>query len=425
MTSPRATVLLALCSIAIATLPAQQPAQSTETPSRPFSIRQDWIIGGVGAWDYLTMDVSAQRLYIAHANTVQVVDVTTGAVAGKIIGLGEAHQVVLDDTGEFGYVSDGRSGRVVVFDRRTLETVANIEDVPSPRSLVFEPQTRLLFAVHPAPRPPAPVQHIPRTTTHITPRPAPPEPAPNPGATSSITVIDTETRKIVAQIQMFGTLGFAQADGRGQIYVNVTDHNQVIRLDAQTVAGQLAKPPEPASSTPETAPAESQKKADQPVNIDWSSEYGNHPFRTFRLGSGCTSPRSLAVDSAHSRVFAACDNMRLAVLNADDGNQIASLPIGPGVDGVAYDAEHNLIFSANGGADGTLTVIRQHVTDSYSVIQTLPTRQRARTLAVDSQNGQVYLVTDLLGMDLSKPGGVGTLETNPVNGSFQVLVVGN
>jgi len=80
---------------------------------------------------------------------------------------------------------------------------------------------------------------------------------------------------------------------------------------------------------------------------------------------------------------------------------------------------------ASGGADGSLTIIRQSVSDSYAVIQNLPTRQRARTLAVDPETGQVYLVTDLLGMDLSHPGNVGTLQTDPVNGSFQVLVVGH
>ena len=59
------------------------------------------------------------------------------------------------------------------------------------------------------------------------------------------------------------------------------------------------------------------------------------------------------------------------------------------------------------------------------MIQNLPTRQRAHTLAVNSDTGQIYLVTDLLGMNLTQPGGIGTLQTNPVNGSFQVLVVGN
>jgi hypothetical protein len=104
---------------------------------------------------------------------------------------------------------------------------------------------------------------------------------------------------------------------------------------------------------------------------------------------------------------------------------VASLPIGPGPEAIGYDAGRGLIYSANGGAQGSLTIIRQDVTDSYNVIQNLPTRQRARTLAVNSANGQVYLVTDLLGVRLDRAGTIGTLQTPSVRGSFQVLVVGN
>jgi DNA-binding beta-propeller fold protein YncE len=117
--------------------------------------------------------------------------------------------------------------------------------------------------------------------------------------------------------------------------------------------------------------------------------------------------------------------MQMVVLNADSGNNVASLPIGSGVEAIGFDPGRSLIYAANGGADGSLTIIHQDVTDTYRVIQTLPTRQRARTLAVNPDTGQVYLVTDLLGVDLAQSGGTGPVRTDPVNGSFQVLVVGN
>jgi len=439
--------LVALCPIAIATLRAQQPPQATELPSDPFSIKNTWIIGGTGPWDYLTMDSGAERLYIAHGHAVQVVDVKTGTLAGAIADLVDAHAVALDDTGEFGYVSDGRGGKVIVFDRRTLQTVATIEDVPSPRALVFEPQTRLLFAVRidqiSAPRPAA----VPRTTTHITPRPAPaPQPSPKPNTGSSITIIDTQTRKVVGRIVVPEVLGFALADGKGNIFVNVTDRNRILQFDAQTVAALLPKRPDgtavgsaapTVTAAPEPDPAHSSasgpnsaspvagasKTVTPPFTIDWTE--GGRQVRSFSLDGQCVAPKSLAIDSAHVRLFAACGNLKLLVLNADNGNLIATLPIGSDVDAIGYDSKNGLIFSANGGADGNLTIIRQDVTDSYAVVQNLPTRQRARTLAVNPDTGQVYLVTDLLGMDLSRPGGIGTLQTDTVNGSFQVLVVGH
>jgi hypothetical protein len=142
-----ALCLPALCLLACTALPAQQPPQPTDLPSHPFFIKQTWIIGGVGPWDYLTIDPVAERLYIAHGHAVQVVDVKSGSIVGQISGLGEAHSIALDDSGEFGYISDGAAGKVVAFDRRTLQTVATIESNPNPRALVFEPRTKLLFAV--------------------------------------------------------------------------------------------------------------------------------------------------------------------------------------------------------------------------------------------------------------------------------------
>jgi hypothetical protein len=147
--------------------------------------------------------------------------------------------------------------------------------------------------------------------------------------------------------------------------------------------------------------------------------------RIFPIAGGCTEPGSLAVDSKHQRLFAACNNMKLAVMNALTGEIVTTVPTGPGTDAVGYDADRSLIYTANGGANGSLTVIRQDVTDTYSVVQNLPTRQRARTLAVNPASGEVYLVTDLLGVNMAEPGTIGTLHIASVNGSFQVLVVEN
>lgn len=430
-----------LCLLVFSALPAQQPAASVELPSRPFAIKQSWTIGGTGSWDYLTMDAQADRLYIAHGHSVQVVDVKAGSVVGEIGGLGEAHCIALDDTGEFGYVSDGLGGKVIVFDRRTLATVATVEDIPSPHALVFEPQTRLLFAVRtdPVKTPPAPQQ--PLTTRHITPRrqPAPPPPA-DPRAASSITVIDTRSNTALGQILVSGHLGTAQADSRGSLYVAVTDRNQIAAIDTQAAYAMLQRqaqkpaptvqrealqnqPHKPAVPMHQTEPKPADK-SNSWTSLDWTDGQPGQ-LRSFNAGRQCSDPRGLAVDPAHTRLFVACASMQLAVLNAANGDLVSSLPIGPGVGSIAYDPNRNLIYSANGGADGSLTVIHQDANDSYAVLQILPTRQRARTLAVDPETGLVYLVTDMLGIELGKTGGIGTLTTNPVNGSFSVFVVGN
>jgi DNA-binding beta-propeller fold protein YncE len=435
MKSVCALCLLALCLHASLTLPAQQPPQPTDLPSHPFFIKQTWVVGGAGPWDYLTIDPVAERLYIAHGHAVQVVDVKSGSVVGEISGLAEAHAIALDDSGEFGYISDGAAGKVVAFDRRSLQTVATIESNPNPRALVFDPQTKLLFAVRTDPAPATPTPDVPRTRLRPSTRPeAARQPSADLHASSSVTVIDTQTQTALGQVLLSGTLGYAQANGRGQVFVSVTDRNQIVRLDAEAVAALLRKPqPETASQAPAAAPAPAsappapgpQKQSAPGITVDWTQGYSVSQVRSFSLASGCTDPKSLAIDGSHARLFVACASMKMVVLNAETGETVAALPTGPGVEMVGYDPGRSLIYAANGGAEGSLTIIRQSVTDTYSVIQNLPTRQRARTLAVNPDTGQVYLVTDLLGMNLAQSGGIGTLQTNPVNGSFQVLVVGN
>jgi hypothetical protein len=417
-------------------LSAQQPPQPTELPSHPFFIKQTWVVGGTGPWDYLTIDPVAERLYIAHGHAVQVVDVKSGSLVGEISGMAEAHCIALDDTGQFGYISDGAAGKVVAFDRRSLQTVATIESNPNPRALVFDPQTKLLFAIRTDPAPATPTPTAPRTRPRPATRPEPArEPSVDPHASSSVTVIDTQTQTALGQVLLNGTLGYAQTDGRGQIFVNVTDRNQIVRLDAEAVATLLRKQPSgtanpavaPAPTAPgPAAPASGPAKQSAPgITVDWTQGYSSSQLRSFSLAAGCTDPKSLAIDGSHARVFVACGSMKMAVLNAETGEIVTALPTGPGVEAIGYDPGRSLIYTANGGGEGSLTIISRSVTDTYSVIQNLPTRQRTRTMAVNSDTGQIYLVTDLLGMNLTQPGGIGTLQTNPVNGSFQVLVVGN
>jgi DNA-binding beta-propeller fold protein YncE len=401
---------LVLTLLASTALAAQQVPGATQLPDHPFFIKKTSIIGGAGNWDYLTADPTARRLFIAHATQVQVVDLDSGTISGQVTGFHEAHDVALDDTGELGYVSDGPENQVKVFDRRSLKVVASIATGAGPRALVFEPQTKLLFAI---------------CTTPIA-QNSPSQPARESEIRTSATVIDTETREPLAEIVMPGRLGFAQSDGNGQVFVNIVNRNQVARIDAQSLAAYLRTQSAAAKSSTST-PA---KPAHPTQILDWSHESrlpnsAQNIMTIFPLGSDCADPRGLAIDGKHGRLFIACNNMKMVVLNDSSGEVVTSLNTGPGTDAVAYDPDHSLIYASNGGAQGTLTIIHQDVTDTYAVVQNLATRQRARTLAVDPSNGQVFLVTDLLGVDLGRPGTIGSLKPTPANGSFQVLVVAN
>jgi DNA-binding beta-propeller fold protein YncE len=402
---------------------AQTP-QATELPGKLFDIQKTWKIGGEGNWDYLTLDPVTLKLYIAHGPVVQVVDVNTGTLAGQVTGLREAHGIALDDNGQYGFISDGPADEVKVFDRQTLEIVSTVATGKNPRAIVFEPVSRLVFVICPDAM--TSVSRIPRRTAsgqNIS-------NGSDPFVKSTVTVIDADTQKTLADLDLPGKLGFAQSDGKGMVYINVTDRNQIAYFNAQGIESRLRRlagaPPQDGSK-PDGAKAAGPH--DPILTLDWSDTAQEtqsipKPLHTIRIGD-CQSPRGLAVDSANLRLFVACENMKMEVLDATDGQVLTTLPIGAGTDAVGYDASRGLIYASNGGGVGSLTIIRQHLTDSYSVIQELPTRARARTLAVNPASGEVYLVTNVTGFDLTHNGGIGGLKTSDLAGSFQILVVGS
>lgn len=418
------------------------PPAATATPSHPFFITNTWVIGGVGNWDYLTVDPTARELFIAHGPTVQVVDIDSGTVAGTVKGFRQAHAVVLDAQGAYGYVSDGQADMVRVFDRRSFQVVANIPTGPAPRSMALDASSGLLFVVGGQPGATG-SETQPGVRSNSAPRAAalraPGSRATPHGSQSSVTVIDVEHRTQLAQLVIQGELGFVQSDGSGRFYATVRDRNQIIRLNAQAIGNALhgfidtnTKLAQRTTTRPGT-PSVGNNKAEKPPVLDW---YPGAPTRppaealpyALNLGSACQEPRALALDANHGRLFAACNNFRMAVINPQTGNIIAALPIGPGPDAIGYDANRGLIFTANGGGDGSLTIIRQNVTDTYSVIQTLPTRQHARTLAIDPSTGNVYLTSVISGAEMNTPmtnGRPAPLKVSSIDSSFQVLVVGN
>ncbi len=167
---------------------------------KPYSVLTQWKIGGEGGWDYLTSDPAAHRLYVTHGPRVEVLDSDTGKVVGSITGLKGTHGVALDDTGKYGYVSDGGANAVVVFDRSSLATVASIPAGTNPDGIVFEPKTKTVWAFN--------------------------------GRSSNATVIDTADRKVVATIALSGKPEFPVADGTGAVFANIETKNEIVRFDA-------------------------------------------------------------------------------------------------------------------------------------------------------------------------------------------------
>jgi len=198
------------------------------------------------------------------------------------------------------------------------------------------------------------------------------------GGSASATAIDAAAGSIVGNVPLDGKPEFAVADGKGTMFVNLEDSSAVLAFDTRTLR----------------------------VLHRWPLAPGEEP-------SG------LAMDRKHRRLFAGCSNRKLVVLDADNGRVVSVLPIGERVDGVAFDASLQLVFSSNG--DGTLTVIHEDGPDRFTVIENAATQTGARTLALDESRGCVYLPTAQFGQPppptADRPHPRGTV----VPGTFVVL----
>ncbi len=190
------------------------------------------------------------------------------------------------------------------------------------------------------------------------------------GDSNNSSVIDPNTLKQVGTVALGGAPEFGVADGKGKIYNNLEDKSSLDVIDTKAMK----------------------------------------VIKTYSLAP-CGGPTGLALDLKNNRVFSVCrENKGMSVVDMASGKVVATIPIGAGVDAVAYDEETKLVFVSNG--DGTTTIIKQKTADEYSVLQTLNTQVRAKTLALDTKTHKIYLSV----ADMEK----GTRNTLP--NTFSVLV---
>lgn len=182
------------------------------------------------------------------------------------------------------------------------------------------------------------------------------------GGSNSATAIEAATGKVAGTVDLQGGPEFAAADGNGFVFDNLEDESLVVKINSRDLKVEQRWP---------TAP--------------------------------CASPSSMAMDRANRRLFLGCRSKVMAVMNADTGQVITTLPIGDHVDATAFDSASKLIFNSNG--EGTITIIHQDSPDKYSVVETVKTAPRAKTMALDPKTHQLFLST-------------------AENGQFEVLVVG-
>jgi YVTN family beta-propeller protein len=313
-----------------------------------FKVLSSIKIGGTGGWDYVAVDAEANRVYASHGTIVEVVDTKAGKVVGQITQLHGVHGIAVAPEFGKGFITNGQSNSVTIFDLKTLAKVGEPQTGQNPDSVCFEPKTKRIFTFN--------------------------------GRSSDSTAIDPKTNEVIKTLPLGGKPEECAADGTGKIYANLEDSSEIIEMDA-------AKPA---------------------------------VLRHASLAP-CEGPSGLAIDIKNKKLFAACSNKVMAVVDIPTLKVLATPAIGAGVDGAGYDAGLGLAFSSNGG-DGTLSIVKE-VNGKFETVDTVTTEKGARTMTVDSKNHRVYLLAAEFGpAPEAEPGK--RVRPPILPDSFHILVVG-
>jgi len=274
-------------------------------------------IGGVGRWDYSYSDSANHRLYISHGTQTEVVDTSTDKLIGTITGTTGVHGIAIAGDLGRGFISDGQDNDVTVFDLKTLKVLSKVKTGQNPDSIIYEPVSHRVYTFN--------------------------------GRSSDLTAIDAKTGNVLAaSVPVGGKPEFAQIDGKGHIFVNIEDKNEIIEVDAK--------------------------------NALVAKRYSIAP---------CDGPSGLAIDPK-GRLYSVCENKLMIISDPASGKVLANVPIGGGDDGVAFDDGY--AFSAN-GADGTLTMVGETSPGKFEAVATIPSQRLGRTIAADQKAHKLYVPT--------------------------------
>ncbi|MDB5429581.1 MAG: gluconolactonase [Caulobacter sp.] len=310
----RTTAGLLLVAAALCAVPAAGAPAKPSVPKPPAVTIAARIAGPDGGWDYVSADPARHRIYVARTDGVMAIDTTTGQVIDHLTAGARTHGVVVIPGSDLLLVTNGADSTAHLVNAADGALVATIPTGKGPDAAAYEPQTRLVWVM----------DH----------------------AAGDITLIDPVKREAVGTIPVGGILEFAVSDGKGRLYVNAEDKNDIAVIDTKT-----------------------------------RKLIGRYSLK------GCEGPTGLVL-TAKGLLIASCDDAAV-VLRASDGKPVTTLKIGGGPDAAIYDAARQRVYIPS-GEDGRLWIIDVKGA-TPRLLGSVATQVGARTGMVDPATGDVYL----------------------------------
>ncbi len=175
------------------------------SPSGGYHLSQTIPVGGVGVVGVLsTMDSAGRRLYVSHNTQVDVIDMGSGKVVGKVDKTRGVRAVaVASDLGR-GFTSNGQGASSTIFDLKTLETIGEVKVGPAPTQIVYDPMTKRVFTLN--------------------------------RRGYSITAVDAQEGTVSGTIELDARPEFAVLDGKGRLLVTLWEKEAILPIDARKLA---------------------------------------------------------------------------------------------------------------------------------------------------------------------------------------------
>ncbi|QRX83088.1 YncE family protein [Glaciimonas sp. PAMC28666] len=317
-------VSFAIASVAIVGLlsPVGSIANGAAVPSGDeghYHIIDRQHVDGELKWDYLSMDGDRRHLFITHGDRVEVYDVDQKKMIGAILDTPGVHGVAVASDLDRGFTSNGKGNSVTIFALSTLKIIGTAATEKKPDGIVYDALSKRVFAMN--------------------------------GGSDSMTPIDASAGKSFAAIALGGKPEFLAVDGKGHLFVNLEDKNQIVVIDTKNL----------------------------------------EIIQRIDLSATCDEPAGLSIDLATQRLFVGCHNQKMVVVDGKSGKVMDSVPIGSGSDATAFDATARLAFSSND--DGTLNIFSARDATHYQLKQTVNTMRGARTMAIDPVSHKIYVLS--------------------------------